>query len=89
VNRRFQELRAEIAANDRRIVEAVNERLRLVSELWQLKSELGLERFDRDRERELVTELERANGGPLSQKALERLVGTLLDLTKQELGGQD
>ena len=89
MNRRFQELRSEIAANDRRIVEAVNERLRLVSELWQLKSELGVERLDRDRERELVAELERANGGPLSQEALERLVETLLDLTKQELGGQD
>lgn len=86
---RFKELRAEISANDRRIVEAVNERLRLVGELWQLKSELGLERLDRDRERELVAELERANGGPLSREALERLVEMLLDLTKQELGGQD
>ena len=89
MNPRFQELRAEIAANDRRIVEAVNERLRLVDELWRLKSELGLELIDRGRERELVAELERANGGPLSQRALERLVATLLDLTKQELEQRD
>jgi chorismate mutase len=88
VNRRFQELRAEIAANDRRIVEAVNERLRLVDELWRLKAELGVERVDRDRERELVAELERANAGPLSPEALERLVTTLLELTKQELRGR-
>lgn len=89
MNDRFHDLRAEIAANDRRIVEAVNARLRLVDELWRLKAELGLERVDRDRERALVAELERANGGPLSQEALERLVATLLDLTKRELGERD
>jgi chorismate mutase len=85
VSSRFDELRAEIAANDRRIVEAVNERLRLVEELWRLKDELGIERVDPERERALVAELDRANGGPLSREGLERLVATLLELTKQEL----
>jgi chorismate mutase len=47
------ELRARIGANDRAIVEAVNERLRLVTELWELKERQGAERFDPDRERRL------------------------------------
>jgi chorismate mutase len=86
VNVRLEELRQAVSANDRQIVGAVNERLRLVDELWQLKSALGLERFDKEREQTLLAELERANGGPLSRAGLERLVAELLDLTKRELG---
>ena len=84
---RFEELRAEIAANDAEIVRAVNHRLRLVEELWRLKAERGDARLDPDRERRLREGLARLNQGPLSEQGLERLVGELLALTKQELGG--
>ena len=84
---RFEELRAEIAANDAEIVGAVNHRLRLVAELWQLKAERGDARLDPDRERRLREALARLNGGPLSEQGLERLVDELLALTKRELGG--
>ena len=84
---RFEELRAEIAANDAEIVGAVNQRLRLVEELWRLKAERGDARLDPDRERRLREGLARLNQGPLSEQGLERLVGELLALTKRELGG--
>ena len=84
---RFEELRAEIAANDAEIVRAVNHRLRLVEELWRLKAERGDERLDPDRERRLCEALARLNEGPLSEQGLERLVEELLALTKRELGG--
>ena len=84
---RFEELRAEIAANDTEIVRAVNHRLRLVEELWRLKAERGDARLDPDRERRLREGLARLNQGPLSEQGLERLVGELLALTKRELGG--
>ena len=84
---RFEELRAEIAANDAEIVAAVNRRLRLVAELWRLKAERGDARLDPDRERRLREELARSNDGPLSEEGLERLVDELLALTKRELGG--
>ena len=84
---RFEELRAEIAANDAEIVGAVNHRLRLVEELWRLKAERGDERLDPDRERRLREALVRLNEGPLSEQGLERLVDELLALTKRELGG--
>lgn len=84
---RFEELRAEIAANDAEIVRAVNHRLRLVEELWRLKAERGDERLDPDRERRLREALARLNEGPLSEQGLERLVEELLALTKRELGG--
>jgi chorismate mutase len=84
---RIQELRAEISSNDREIVAAVNERLRLVAELWRLKDQRGADRLDLDRERRLREHLAEANDGPLSAEGLDALVTELLALTKRELGG--
>ena len=84
---RFAELRRRIGENDRAIVEAVNARLRLVAELWELKAERGDTRLDPERERRLRDELRATNDGPLSGEGLDRLVAELLELTKRELGG--
>ena len=83
---RFEELRALILANDRRIVTAVNERLALVEELWQLKRERGTELVDTGREQGLRAALAETNEGPLSPGGLDELVTELLALTKRELG---
>ncbi len=83
---RIEELRARIGAADRELVRAVNERLRLVGELWALKRERGLARVDPERERRLRAELAATNDGPLSDDGLERLLTELLALTKSELG---
>ena len=79
-------LRSSIDANDRVIVAAVNERLRLVTELWQRKREHGVDRLDPEREQRVRAGLAAANSGPLSAEGLDRLVDELLALTKRELG---
>jgi len=79
------ELRSLITANDADIVAAVNERLRLVSALWEVKREIGAEQIDPGRERRLRDELVAINTGPLSAAGLERLLAELLALTKDEL----
>ena len=79
------ELRARIGANDRAIVEAVNERLRLVAELWRLKELHGAALLDSEREQRLLGELAAGNPGPLSPEGLDALVTELLALTKREL----
>ena len=84
---RFDELRRLIAENDRAIIAAVNERLRLVDELWRLKDERGDARLDPEREHRLREQLRGSNDGPLSADGVDRLVGELLELTKRELGG--
>jgi chorismate mutase len=85
---RFAELRRLIGESDRAVVRAVNARLRLVEELWQLKAERGDARLDPEREVRLRDELRAANDGPLSQEGLDRLVAELLELTKRELGAK-
>jgi chorismate mutase len=86
VSDRFEEIRAEITANDEAIVAAVNRRLELVSDLWKLKGELGLDTVDPDRERRLREHLATTSDGQLSAEGLNRLVTELLALTKSELG---
>jgi chorismate mutase len=86
LDQRMADLRARIGANDAAIVAAVNERLRLVAELWELKAAHGTERLDPDRERRLREELAAGNAGPLSEEGLDQLVTELLALTKRELG---
>jgi chorismate mutase len=85
VRERFDEIRRLITANDEAIVVAVNHRLALVTELWELKAELGLDTVDPERERRLRDALAAANAGPLSPAGLDRLITSLLDLTKAEL----
>jgi chorismate mutase len=80
-----ERLRAAIDANDRAIVEAVNERLRLVADLWQVKRDLRVDRLDPEREHSLRQALAAANRGPLSEAGLQRLIDELLALTKSEL----
>lgn len=83
---RIEQLRADVSANDAEIVAHVNERLRIVREIWALKASSGAGRLDPDRERRLLDQLRATNAGPLSNEGLERLVADLLALTKRELG---
>lgn len=83
---RFDEIRREITENDEAIVAAVNRRLALVTELWDLKAHRGIGTVDPERENSLREGLAAANEGPLSSAGLYRLVTDLLDLTKKELG---
>ena len=79
------ELRERLAANDLRILEAVNARLRLVSELKRVKQKLGVGFVDQAREEWLLAFLADANKGPLSDEGLREFYSGLLALTKREL----
>lgn len=81
---RFADLRGEIDSVDECILAAVNERLRLVEELWRLKLELGVDRLDAGREQEIRATLRAANPGPLTAEGVDELIAELLALTKRE-----
>ena len=82
-------LRGEISDLDRSIVDAVNARLQLVSQLRSYKASKGMPFVDPERERELREELASANAGPLSAEGLRELVSELLELTKREVTRDD
>jgi chorismate mutase len=78
-------LRARISANDRELIERVNDRLRLVAEMKVYKASKGIDFFDPERERRMLEYLRRANDGPLSDEGLTTFFAALLALTKDEL----
>jgi chorismate mutase len=81
----LDDLREQLAVNDRALLDLVNKRLDLVQQIKQRKTELGVEFVDPEREAWLLDHLRSANSGPLSDEGLRELLATLLDLTKREL----
>ena len=80
-----ERFRAELAAQDRTVLDAVNARLRLVAELKRYKADTGLAFVDPEQERRLLDRLAAENDGPLSEEGVRRLFSELLALTKREL----
>ena len=80
-----ERLRAELAKEDRAILDAVNARLRLVAELKRYKEEAGLPFVDPEQERRLLDRLAAANTGPISEAGVRDLFERILELTKREL----
>ena len=78
-------VRREISDLDRSLVELVNRRLELVSQLKRYKDEHGIGFVDLAREEWMLQYLQRANRGPLSAEGLSELYHYVLDLTKQEV----
>ena len=81
----IEALRARISANDRALIERVNDRLRLVAEMKAYKASQGVDFLDPERERQMLEDLRRANDGPLSEEGLATFFAALLALTKDEL----
>ncbi len=81
----LEELRDEITELDRRLVEVVNERLRIVARLRRHKLEQGIPLLDPAREQWLRAYLTRENAGPLSDEGVAELHAHVLELTKREL----
>src|SRR6059058_4267595 len=82
------ELRAEIEALDRQLLEALNRRLELVAEVRRHKDEAGERWIDPEREAELLQTLVDANSGPLSERAVRSIFSAILDVLKQEVAAE-
>jgi chorismate mutase len=81
------ELRNLLEANDRALLDLVNRRLDLVSQIKKRKEAIGVAFVDPDREAWLLDHLRSGNNGPLSDDGLRDLLTAVLDLTKRELVG--
>ena len=81
----IRQLREQISDADRTIIEAVNDRLKLVAKLKAYKESRGLSFVDPEREEWMLQYLSRANRGPLSEEGLKELFEEILALTKREV----
>ena len=80
----LDELRAQIAAADREVLDALNRRLELVRRVQAHKQETGQPTIDAKREAELLKELQASNAGPLSKNAVQAVFTAVLDVMKRE-----
>ena len=78
-------LRAEIAAVDRTLLDALNHRLELVSSVRAHKDATNVRFVDAERESALLRELASVNRGPLSERGVNAIFSAVLDVMKQEL----
>jgi chorismate mutase/prephenate dehydratase len=76
--------RERISAADDGVLHAVNERLKLVTELHAYKRKNGLPLFDAAREQDVVARAIGRNGGPLSEDGVRQLYTLLLPLCTAE-----
>lgn len=84
----LRELREQISATDRAILDAVNARLELVARIKEHKESRGIGFLDPERERSMLEELADANSGPLSEEGMRELFAGILDLSKREVAGR-
>ena len=81
----MQELREQVEAVDRQVLDAVNARLELVAQIRRHKAENGIDFLDPGREEWLLQHLVESNRGRLSEQGVRELFTTILALVKREL----
>ena len=75
----LDELRRQIDAVDRKLVELLNARGKLVEEVGKLKKRLEMDVYTPEREKEILKLTKDANVGPFSNAAILRLFERILD----------
>jgi len=75
----IEDWRRKIDEIDRQLIELLNERSHCALEIGRLKRQQEITIYQPDRERQVLENAERANRGPLSDKAIRRLFERVLD----------
>jgi len=80
----IKQFRDQLSAIDLQLVELLNRRLAVVDELWHYKAQHGVDTYDPEREARMVAFLEKANAGPLSPDALQKVYRAIVETVKDE-----
>ena len=76
---RLDEFRVSIDAVDRRIVDLLNERTRVVEEIGRVKRHSELPIYEPKREEQVFANITGHNQGPLSPEAVRRIFERIID----------
>jgi chorismate mutase len=80
---RLEEFRVRIDSIDRRIVELLNERTRVVEDIGRVKREAKLPIYEPKREDQVYANITQANPGPLEPGAVRRIFERIIDEMRQ------
>lgn len=73
------EWRKRIDVVDQQLVDLLNERARNAAEIGRIKASVGLGAYTPEREEEVMKNVMKANRGPLSSRAIQRLFERIID----------
>jgi chorismate mutase-like protein len=76
---RLEEFRVLIDDVDRRIVDLLNERTRVVEAIGRVKREAHLPVYEPKREDQVFANVCGSNGGPITQEAVRRIFERIID----------
>jgi chorismate mutase-like protein len=76
---RLEEFRILIDEVDRRIVELLNERTRVVEDIGRVKRHASLPIYEPKREEQVFANVTDSNSGPLTKEALRRIFERIID----------
>jgi chorismate mutase len=79
----IQYWRTEIDEIDRTLLQLLNRRARLAMKVGSLKRVAGLPCCDPERERNVLSTLQRANSGPLDQRAIAKLFRRIIQESRR------
>lgn len=83
----IREIREDIAATDRELVDLINRRVELVQRIRERKEEIGSGWVDPAREQQMLDYVASLNAGPVSQEGLAGLYRRVVALCKREAYG--
>ena len=81
----IKQYREQISDTDRKILDAMNQRIKLVEKLKEYKESQGIGFLDPAQEDWVLTFLSRSNRGPLSDEGLRTIYRVILDVVKGEV----
>jgi|SRR5579872_6777132 len=73
------EWRVRINELDRRLLDLLNERTRVVEEIGRVKRECGMPIYEPKREEEVLRNIAEHNAGPMAQEAAKRIFERIID----------
>ncbi len=77
--RQIEDLRVQIDATDKQLLDALGQRAQYVLEIGRIKSREGWAVYDPSREGRILEKIRSMNPGPLSNEAVARLFERIID----------
>ena len=81
--KRLTDRRKEIDLIDRKLLDLLNQRLRIAMKIGRIKKEMGEKIYDSKREKEVLERLRTRNKDPLKEKDLKKIFETIMEVCRR------
>ncbi len=78
----LDDLRTEIDQLDRKLIQLLNQRARIVEQINEVKKNFRLPKFDPTREKKIIEKLQEVNSGPLSKQDIEIIMNAIFKVCR-------